>query len=289
MRFVIVTGMSGAGKSTALKCFEDIGFFCADNLPPAILPAFADMCLGENAEFTDVAVGIDIRGGNLFHGLFDALAQLETRNCQLFILYVDAADDTLMRRYKETRRIHPLSGDGSTTTLAGLIAERQMLAALRERATYIIDTSNILARQLKEKINDVFLQNKPFDSLMISIMSFGFKFGLPTDADMVFDARFLPNPFYIAELRPLTGNDTPIRDYVMQWEQSNVFLQKMQDMVEFMIPHCIAEGRNQLVISIGCSGGKHRSVTLANAMYAHLLAQGRNVFVRHRDVDNKNA
>jgi len=285
MRFVIVTGMSGAGKSTALKCFEDIGFFCVDNLPPVILPAFADMCLGEDADFEGVAVGIDIRGGKLFDGLFDALAQMGQKSCRMSIVYLDATDETLMRRYKETRRTHPLAREDCIPD--GLSKERLMLSALRDRATHIIDTSSILVRELKEKINDVFLRNKHFDSLMISVVSFGFKYGLPVDSDMVFDVRFLPNPFYIPELKPLTGNDKPIRDYVMQWEQSKTFLQKMQEMIAFMIPHCIAEGRNQLVIAIGCSGGKHRSVTLANALYACLLEEKRNAFIRHRDILQK--
>ena len=284
MRFVIVTGMSGAGKTTALKCFEDMGFFCVDNLPPQILPAFADMCLGEGAGFENIAVGIDIRGGKLFEGLFDALIQLEQK-CRPTIVYLDATDETLMRRYKETRRTHPLAkGDFIPD---GLEKERLLLAALRERATHIIDTSCILARELKETIGDIFLRNKSFDSLMISVVSFGFKFGLPADSDLVFDARFLPNPFYIPELKPLTGNDALIQDYVMQWEQSQTFLQQMKDMITFMIPHCITEGRNQLVIAVGCSGGKHRSVTLANALYTYLLDEKRNVFIRHRDILQK--
>jgi len=282
MQFVIVTGMSGAGKSTALKFFEDIGFFCADNLPPVLLPSFADMCFGKDADFEKVAVGIDIRGGKLFDGLFDALNQLENKHYQTKIVFLDATDETLMKRYKETRRTHPLAKNEST--MKGLTLERLMLAALRERATYIIDTSYILTRQLKEKINDIFLQNKHFDSLMITVMSFGYKYGLPSDSDMVFDVRFLPNPFYIGELKPLNGNDTPVRDYVMKWEQSRDFLRLMTEMVDFLIPNCIEEGRNQLVISVGCSGGKHRSVTLANALYQHLQITERSVFIRHRDI-----
>jgi len=282
MQLVIVTGMSGAGKSTALKFFEDIGFFCVDNLPPVILPSFADMCFGENTDFEKVAVGIDIRGGKLFDGMFDALATMANRHYQTTIVYLDASNETLMKRYKETRRPHPLAK--SDRIMKGLEAERHLLAELRERATYIIDTSYILTRQLKEKINEIFLQNKCFDSLMITVMSFGFKYGLPADSDSVFDVRFLPNPFYIEELKPMTGNDAPVRDYVMQWEQSRTFLKMLTDMITFMIPNCIAEGRNQLVISIGCSGGKHRSVTLANALYKYLLMQERNVSIHHRDI-----
>jgi len=282
MQFVIVTGMSGAGKSTALKFFEDIGFFCADNLPPVLLPSFADMCFGSDADFDKVAVGIDIRGGKLFGGLFDALTQLSSRPYLTSIVFLDASDETLMKRYKETRRTHPLAKTEST--MKGLTMERLMLAELRERATHIIDTSYILTRQLKEKINEIFLQNKTFDSLMITVMSFGYKYGLPTDSDMVFDVRFLPNPFYISELKPLTGNDSAVRDYVMKWEQSKHFLHLITEMVDFLLPNCIEEGRNQLVLSVGCSGGKHRSVTLANALYAHLQAKERSVFIRHRDI-----
>jgi len=282
MQFVIVTGMSGAGKSTALKFLEDIGYFCVDNLPPVIMPSFADMCFGENAEFEKVAVGIDIRGGKLFNGLFDALDCMAARNYNTSIVFLDATDETLMKRYKETRRNHPLAKNDRL--MKGLTMERLMLSELRERATHIIDTSYILTRQLKEKINDIFLRNKRFDSLMITVMSFGFKYGIPTDSDTVFDVRFLPNPFYIAELKPLTGNDSPVREYVMKWEQSREFLRMMSGMISFMIPNCIEEGRNSLVVSIGCSGGQHRSVTLANELYEYLLSQELNVFIHHRDI-----
>ncbi len=283
MRFVIVTGMSGAGKSSVLKFLEDINFFCVDNLPPALLPKFAELCYEQEGEIERVALGIDIRGGKLFNDLFRVLYGLEEKGYEYEILFLDASDEVLIKRYKETRRSHPLSRGGSIQE--GIQKERQMLSEVKARATYIIDTSQTLTRQLKEQINRIFVENQGYENLMITIQSFGFKYGIPSDSDLVFDVRFLPNPFYIQELKEQTGNDEPVRSYVMQFEESRVFLAKLTDLVEFLIPHYIKEGKNSLVISIGCTGGKHRSVTLANALYGALSESKHTLLLKHQDIE----
>ena len=283
MRFVIVTGMSGAGKTSVLKFLEDINFFCVDNLPPALLPKFAELCYEQEGEIERVAMGIDIRGGRLFNDLFEVLSDLQEKGYEYEILYLDASDEVLIKRYKETRRSHPLSRNGSIQE--GILKEREMLRDVKTKATYIIDTSQALTRQLKEQINGIFVENKKHENLVITIQSFGFKYGIPTDSDLVFDVRFLPNPFYIQELKELTGNDEPVSSYVMQFEESQIFLNKLVDMVEFLIPHYIKEGKNNLVISIGCTGGKHRSVTLANALYAALGQDRHTLLLQHHDIE----
>ena len=283
MRFVIVTGMSGAGKTSVLKFLEDINFFCVDNLPPALLPKFAELCYEQEGEIERVAMGIDIRGGRLFNDLFEVLSDLQAKGYEYEILYLDASDEVLIKRYKETRRSHPLSRNGSIQE--GILKEREMLRDVKTKATYIIDTSQALTRQLKEQINGIFVENKKHENLVITIQSFGFKYGIPTDSDLVFDVRFLPNPFYIQELKELTGNDEPVSSYVMQFEESQTFLQKLVDMVEFLIPLYIKEGKNNLVISIGCTGGKHRSVTLANALYAALGQDKHTMLLQHHDIE----
>lgn len=283
MRFVIVTGMSGAGKTSVLKFLEDINFFCVDNLPPALLPKFAELCYEQEGEIERVAMGIDIRGGKLFNDLFEVLSSLQEKGYEYEILFLDASDEVLIKRYKETRRSHPLSRNGSIQE--GIRKEREMLRDVKAKATYIIDTSQALTRQLKEQINGIFLENKKHENLVITIQSFGFKYGIPTDSDLVFDVRFLPNPFYIQELKELTGNDEPVSSYVMNFEESQVFLHKLVDMVEFLIPLYIKEGKNNLVISIGCTGGKHRSVTLANALYAALGQEKHMLLLQHHDIE----
>ncbi|MEY8321932.1 RNase adapter RapZ [Lachnospiraceae bacterium 46-61] len=283
MRFVIVTGMSGAGKSTVLKFLEDINFFCVDNLPPALIPKFAELCYEQGGEIDKVAMGIDIRGGKLFSDLFSVLSTLQGLGYDYEILFLDASEKTLIKRYKESRRSHPLSKKGSIAE--GITKERQMLQEVKNKATYIIETSHILTRELKEQINKIFLENQKFESLIITVCSFGFKYGIPVDSDLVFDVRFLPNPFYIQELKELTGNDAPVSDYVMSFEESNTFLYKLTDMIEFLIPQYIKEGKNQLIISIGCTGGKHRSVTLANALYEKLHQKNHNILLKHNDIE----
>ena len=283
MRFVIVTGMSGAGKTSVLKFLEDINFFCVDNLPPALLPKFAELCYEQEGEIERVAMGIDIRGGRLFNDLFEVLSDLQSKGYEYEILFLDASDEVLIKRYKETRRSHPLSRNGSIQE--GILKEREILRNIKTKATYIIDTSQALTRQLKEQINGIFVENKKHENLVITIQSFGFKYGIPTDSDLVFDVRFLPNPFYISELKELTGNDEPVSSYVMQFEESQIFLNKLVDMVEFLIPLYIKEGKNNLVISIGCTGGKHRSVTLANALYQALGQENHTLILQHHDIE----
>jgi UPF0042 nucleotide-binding protein len=283
MRFVIVTGMSGAGKSTAAKMLEDFGFFCVDNLPPALIPKFAEVCSTPGSEIDKVVVGIDTRGGKLFSDLFEGLEALEEKGYKYEILFLDASDDVLIKRFKETRRKHPLID--SERINVGIEKERDILKEVKEKADYIIDTSNILTRQLKEELFHIFVEGKTFESLMVTVLSFGFKYGIPNDSDLVFDVRFIPNPYYILDMRQKTGNDVEVQEYVMSWEESREFLKKMQDLVEFLIPNYIKEGKNQLVISIGCTGGKHRSVTLANALYEILKKAGHRTVINHRDID----
>lgn len=283
MRFVIVTGMSGAGKSTALRFLEDINFFCVDNLPPALIPKFAELCFEQGNEIDKVALGIDIRGGKLFDDLFKGLSILQAVGYQCEILFLDSSDNTLIKRYKETRRSHPLSKGDSLQE--GILQERTILEKVKQSATYIIDTSNILTRELKEQIINIFVKNKNFESLIITICSFGFKYGIPPDCDLVFDVRFLPNPYYIAELKEQTGNDLPVSNFVMSYEESKQFLDKLYDMLEFLIPYYIKEGKNQLIVGIGCTGGKHRSVTLANALYERLSHKDHSLLLKHNDIE----
>lgn len=281
MRFLIVTGMSGAGKSSVLKFLEDLDYFCVDNLPPALIPKFAEVCTKAEGDIDKIALGIDIRGGRLFDDLFMSIQEISgDYECQ--IVFLDASDDVLIKRYKETRRSHPLAKNERIET--GIEKERALLLEVKKRANYIIDTSQTLTRHLKEKINDIFVEDKKFSSLMITVLSFGFKYGVPQDADLVFDVRFIPNPFYIAELKEQTGADKAVREYVLSWPVSNVFLEKLVDMSEFLIPNYVAEGKNQLVIAIGCTGGKHRSVALANELYNTLQKHGQSVIIKHRDI-----
>ena len=285
MRFVIVTGMSGAGKSSALKMLEDADYFCVDNLPIPLVDKFAQLTLeGGSGEISKVAVGLDVRSGNAFEQLEGVLDNLREAGISHEILFLDAQDQVLEKRYKETRRNHPLDRTGRVD--AGIARERKKLEFLKRRADYIIDTSQLLSRELKQEIDKIFVQNCGFKSLIVTILSFGFKYGIPGDADLVFDVRFLPNPYYLEELRPYTGNDEPVRSFVMNCRQAGEFLDKVEDLVRFLIPNYIVEGKNQLVIGIGCTGGKHRSVTLANGLFQR-LAQMEDIGVRveHRDID----
>lgn len=283
MRLVIVTGMSGAGKTTALKMLEDMGYFCVDNLPIPLLTRFVEMFSDPEEKIKKIALGIDIRGGQDFSGLQEVLDEMDEKKVSYEILFLDAQDDVLIKRYKETRRQHPLSGSGRVDT--GIAREREKIMFLKIRATYILDTSKMLTRELKLELEKIFVKGESFCNLYITVMSFGFKYGIPQDSDLVFDVRFLPNPYYIDELKEKTGNDPEVQDYVMENEKAQVFLDKLTDMVDFLIPNYILEGKNQLVIAIGCTGGKHRSVTLANALYQKLDKQENyGVRIEHRDI-----
>lgn len=285
MRFVIVTGMSGAGKSTALKMLEDAGYFCVDNLPIALVGKFAELIYQKNREISKAALGIDIRNGQALENLEEVLEEMTGRNFPYEILFLDASDETLVKRYKETRRIHPLAMDDRVDK--GIALERKKLSFLKEHTDFIIDTSLLLTRELKLELEKIFVKDAQYKNLFVTVLSFGFKYGIPNDSDLVFDVRFLPNPYYIEELRPKTGNDKEIKDYVMAFEPAHIFLNKLTDMLEFLIPNYILEGKNQLVISIGCTGGKHRSVTLANEIYETLKNNdgGYGVKIEHRDIE----
>ena len=283
MRFIIVTGMSGAGKSTALKMLEDVGYFCVDNLPVPLVPKLAELLRVPNSAINKIALGIDIRSGQKFPELECILEGFKESGMDYEILFLDASDDVLIKRYKETRRNHPLAGDGRVDK--GIQKERAYVEQLRQKADYILDTSRLLTRELKVELNKIFVENKEYKNLYISVLSFGFKYGIPADADLVFDVRFLPNPYYIDELRPKSGNDKEVREYVMDNDKARMFLAKLTDMVEFLIPNYVQEGKTQLVIGIGCTGGKHRSVTLANELY-EALSKNDNYGIRieHRDI-----
>jgi len=282
MRIVIVTGMSGAGKTTVLKIFEDVGYHCVDNLPPSFIGGFAELCIARDTGITQVALGIDIRGGKMFDDLSQGLADLDTQNIEYSILFLDSGNDVLLNRYKETRHLHPLAKNDLVSV--GINKERVLLEDVKSQATYVIDTSFILPRQLKEKILKIFVDNAEFDSMMINIVSFGYKFGIPDESDLVFDVRFLPNPFYNPELRVQTGLDREVRDYVMSHDVSVRFSESLLAMLRFLIPHYVSEGKNQLIVSIGCTGGRHRSVALANELHQN-LQNAHSVVLNHRDID----
>lgn len=283
MRFVIVTGMSGAGKSTAMKMMEDIGFFCIDNLPIQFVDKLVEFYEKFESNIDKVAIGIDIRDKEGLEHIESTLTSLTEKKVLYDILFLDAENEVLIKRYKETRRNHPLAGRERIES--GIVQEREKLEFLKEKATYIIDTSQLLTRELKLELEKIFVQNQDYKNLFVTILSFGFKYGIPSDSDIVMDVRFLPNPYYVDGLRAKTGNDKEIQDYVMQFEDAQVFLDKLEDLVKFLIPHYIEEGKNQLVISIGCTGGKHRSVTLANELYKRLQSEkDYGLKIEHRDI-----
>ena len=275
--------MSGAGKSRAVDALEDIGFYCIDNMPPKLISKFAEICLQSDGKISRVAIVTDVRGGELFQGLFDELDHLKDQEFSYKLMFLDASDAVLMRRYKETRRRHPLLDVVHGSIENALKSERLLLKPARERADYIIDTTHLSAAQLKERISNIFLDNV-MTGMLINCTSFGFKYGPATEADLVFDVRCLPNPFYVDELKKQTGLDQPVRDYVMKWPQSIELLNKIVDLVDFLIPYYLDEGKSQLVIAFGCTGGKHRSVTFAEYLYKHLSDKGHKVTVNHRDI-----
>ncbi|MBM7853647.1 UPF0042 nucleotide-binding protein [Desulfohalotomaculum tongense] len=278
-RLLIVTGLSGAGKTTAVQSLEDLGFFVVDNLPPALIPKFAELC--EQSALKKIALVVDIRGGEFFDTVFDVLRDLDNKNIVYEILFLEASNEILVQRYKASRRRHPLSGG---EVLEDIKAERARLKELRGMANKIIDTSKLTARQLKEEIYSIYGQNRSESDLFITVMSFGYKHGIPLDADLVMDVRFLPNPYYVPELRHLTGNDPKVQQHVCSSEVTTEFKEKYAGMIEFLIPHYIKEGKATLMIAIGCTGGMHRSVTLANWLGEFLRKKGYKVAVRHRDI-----
>ena len=284
MRFVIVTGMSGAGKSTALKMLEDMGYFCVDNLPIALVTKFGEMLTTPDSELNRVALGIDVRSGEALDGLEQHLKELDEKGISYEILFLDAKSDVLVKRYKETRRQHPLGGIGHVDV--GIAKEREKISFLKLRATYILDTSKMLTRELKAELEKIFVEGKDFKNLYVTVMSFGFKYGIPQDADIVLDVRFLPNPYYIEDLKEKTGNDPEVQDYVMNNERAELFVKKLEDLVQFLLPNYIWEGKNQLVIAIGCTGGRHRSVTLANRLYEFVSGNEHyGARIEHRDIE----
>ena len=282
MRFVIVTGLSGAGKSTALNFLEDRGYYCVDNLPVQLILEFARL-LSENDEIERAALGIDVRTGSGFDEIESTLSALKDKGIEYEILFLESDDHVLVKRYKETRRLHPLAfGDRIEV---GIEREREKLSNIKKHSAHIIDTSQMLTRELKAEIDKIFVNDQIFKNLYVTILSFGYKYGIPADADLVFDVRFLPNPYYHDELRPLTGMDSPVSDFVMGFEESDAFLDKLEDMLCFLIPNYINEGKNQLVVAIGCTGGKHRSVTLAGKLYERMLKYDDYGFkLDHRDL-----
>lgn len=283
MKIVIVTGMSGAGKSTALNVLEDEGYYCVDNMPISLVVKFAELAAGQEEGYSDIALGIDIRSGNALGEFDEVLDELSRRHYRYKILYLDSSDEVLVKRYKETRRTHPLAKDDRVDK--GIARERKKLEFLKKRADYIIDTSQLLTREFKQELEKIFIQGEHYNNLFVTVLSFGFKYGIPSDADLVFDVRFLPNPFYVDSLKPLTGNDEAVYDYVMSTDKAKTFLEKLKDMLSFLIPNYMIEGKTQLVIAIGCTGGKHRSVSLTNAIYREFENTEYGCKKEHRDIE----
>ena len=283
MRFIIVTGLSGAGKSEATNALEDMGYFCVDNLPPKLIKKFAEVCKQSQGSIDKVALVMDIRGGIFFDDLFESLSELSREQFRYEILFLDTSDEVLVKRFKEKRRSHPLAPGGRVIT--GIELERQKLREVKDKADVIIDTSKYAIKDLREEMARKFGDKEmPEKQMAITILSFGFKYGIPVDSDLVFDVRFIPNPLYIPELKPFSGNDEPVKNYVMEQTETQTFLQKANDMFEFLIPNYQKEGKRQLIISIGCTGGRHRSVAIANSIYETLRANNHDVYIEHRDI-----
>lgn len=287
LKVIIITGLSGAGKTQAVRCFEDLGYFCIDNLPPNLIPKFAELTTQTSGQITHAALVMDVRGGGFFDSLFEALNYLKESGILYEILFLEASDETLVKRFKETRRMHPMAIQGRI--IEGIKAERRRLKELKARADHIIDTSNLTPIQLKWEITARVVKGRKREKIIITILSFGYKHGIPSDVDMVFDVRFLPNPYYVEELKPFSGNDERVYDYVLKQPQSEAFLKKVEDMIEFLIPHFIKEGKTQLVIGIGCTGGRHRSVAIARALTLRLRELQHSAVIEHRDIYQEEA
>lgn len=285
IRFVIVTGLSGAGKSYAIKCLEDLGYFCVDNLPTTLIPTFAELCAHSDRAIRKIALGIDVREGEYLAHILETLQELRTNGHVADVLFLEASEETLVRRYHESRRRHPLAGEGSVVD--GIRAERKALAHLREAADRILDTSGLTVHQLKEQLVESYGAPGKRDALTVSLISFGYKHGIPYDADLVFDVRFLPNPHFVDALRPLDGRDAPVKDFVLAGDESRQLLARLEDLVRFLLPLYQREGKAYLTIAIGCTGGRHRSVTLVEALRGVLQGLGFEPLVRHRDLDRE--
>lgn len=284
MKIIIVTGMSGAGKSTALNVLEDEGYYCVDNMPISLISKFAEIAeCQQDSGYCNIALSIDIRSGHSLAEFDSVLDHMRDKKYDYKIIYLESSDDVLIKRYKETRRTHPLAKDGRVDK--GIILEREQLKFLKQKADVIIDTSQLLTREFKEELQKIVLGRKEFNNLFVTVLSFGFKYGIPSDADIVFDVRFLPNPYYIEELRPLTGNDKRIQDYVMKSSEAEEFLDRVDGLIKFLLPNYVKEGKSSLVIAVGCTGGKHRSVTLANAIAERIARTPYGCKVEHRDIE----
>lgn len=283
MDFVIVSGLSGAGKSKTVSFLEDIGYYCVDNLPASLIPKFAELCMAGTGRYDKVAVVTDVRGGQTFDGLFDALEELHAMHCEYKILFVEASTETIIKRYKETRRSHPLARSGRP--LDELVAqERSVLEPVRKRAEYIIDTTALSAAKLRGEVLRLFGAEDASTSMSVSVISFGFKYGIPIEADLVFDVRFLPNPYYLAELRTQTGLDEGVRNFLFGYQQTLDFMSKVEDLIAFLLPHYVEEGKTALVIAVGCTGGQHRSVAITRALAEFIRQKGYSAAENHRDM-----
>lgn len=283
MRFIVITGISGAGKSLVAKHLEDAGFFCIDNLPPLLIPKIADICAQSYRKMDKIALVIDIRGGELLNDLFPALEALREDGHTFEILFMEALDKVVIKRYKESRRSHPLAQEGRL--LKGIAEERRVLQKIKDRADYVIDTSNLLPKQLKDAITGIIGQDSTLRGLIINIISFGFKYGIPIECDLIFDVRFIPNPFYIETMKKLTGKHDDVKEYVLKMPETVEFLDKINSMLDFLIPNYVKEGKSQLVIGIGCTGGRHRSVAIADELQRNLSGKQHRTVVEHRDIN----
>ena len=282
MEVLIVTGLSGAGKSNAMNCLEDMGYYCIDNMPPVLLKSFQQLEEQKKIVLQKAAFIMDIRGGEFFNDLEKVLEDLKKEGKYYKVLFLEASDDVLVRRYKETRRIHPLS-DGCTD-MEAIQKERRLLKSIRESADYVIDTTNLKPAQLQSKIQSVLFEEEPEHGFKITVMSFGYKHGMAMDADVVFDVRFIPNPYYLEEMREMTGNDAKVREYVMSFEETQTFVNNIVAMIEYLIPYYMKQGKRNLIAAFGCTGGQHRSVSMANEFYDIFKEHGRKVDRFHRDV-----
>ena len=283
MRFLIVTGQSGAGKSRTASTLEDLGYYCVDNLPPELIQQFAEICLATTGRFEKVALVSDVRAGQNFDGLINSLDALDAMGCEYSIVYVEAEPEVIIKRYKETRRSHPLSRDGTPLSEA-VQKEKQLLSTVRERANFIINTTSLSTGRLRSELIRLFEGDQPERAMVVNIISFGFKYGLPVDADLVFDVRFLPNPYYIAELKAKSGLMPEVRDFIFNYQQTRDYMQKLEELLAFSLPLYFEEGKTSLIIAVGCTGGRHRSVAVAKELGDYVAKRGYPTMVNHRDM-----